>query len=737
MQLSIAEEGDGDAGGEDWTVPQISASLDGWGDRTDFVVLEALDGLRASGLVTESVREAETPLGPQVAYELTEAGRTRARELRAALATGSVAIGRNAEAATVTAELTTEHYADEMDSTVRIERSVAECFGAIEATVELSQPSTVTRYCQLLGEKARVEVEHGADLMAASTATREYQLAVDNGLRTRAAEAALLRGRAAGALDAHELAREQLEQALGTFQTMDDPARIARTHAELAIVDWDRGERALARDHHQQAVSCYQQLGDERGQARAHDRLGSLAYEQGAFEDATAYLDQAVAAYRSIGDQHAAGETLGRQGGAAWRRGALDRARDHYSDALSAFQAADDLPGVAKIHNNLGALARERGDHQTAQTQFAHALETFRTLGQFGQAAIARFNLGKTLERQGADDQATKRLRTALATFESDGDTHRVGGVYATLGHIARKRRAYDEAREHYRTALEAFETAEDRRRILRTRVHLGTIALATGAHDRASEQLRTVVQDADPEHDYRIVAMARARLAQIDERRGNEERARTRATDALFEVPDGSTDAAVVRTILGRIARSRGDVDRARELFSTAAETGVEDAGPLARSPFRPTIERGALERACGSHEEARQQLERARSRAESADDPHLLAATNAQLGALAHDCGHDEEARDRLGSALDGFRAVGDRYGIGTVRRRQGLLAYDRGEDERARDHWQQALDALDDVGASTTACDAAEALLEDGTEADPDRLREWAANARSIPE
>jgi tetratricopeptide (TPR) repeat protein len=192
-----------------------------------------------------------------------------------------------------------------------------------------------------------------------------------------------------------------------------------------------------------------------------------------------------------------------------------------------------------------------------------------------------------------------------------------------------------------------------------------------------------------------------------------------------------------VIRTVLGRIARKQGDVDRARELLSTAFEAGLEDADPLIRSVFHPQIELGALERACEAYGAATSQLETALECAREAGDPHRTAACSYQLGVLAHATSDDDEARTYLESALENYQQVGDRYGIATVRRRQGIIAHEQGEQDLARSRWRHALDAFDDVRAFAAARDTAEGLLDETDCDDPDRLREWAASARSIPE
>jgi predicted ATPase/DNA-binding SARP family transcriptional activator/Tfp pilus assembly protein PilF len=362
---------------------------------------------------------------------------------------------------------------------------------------------------------------------------------------------ALVRRRAAGRFDLHELVRRYLEghldaeaeaQALGdlcdfyaglmearerTLKELDEKVALGELDADVDNLRraWRYACEAGDRTQLARMAECYHFLLDTRGWYReGAEAFGSAAGRLDA-TDASAATDATGASTQqraTLGDLSArAGYfqfRLGRLGDA--RRtlegslellsetpasatsgfahhylGVLDflegdnhGAQRRYRRALACYDPNDDAWLMSRTLNNLGVVADTLGDYDEALRWYDLALDSSKRIRHVRGVASALVNLGVTFETLGRLDEAEAHYRESLEAYREIGDVRGEAASLSNLGHLAEARGAFVDAKDFYEQSVALKRKLGDPVITAVCLTNLGDVRVALGQEGRARE---------------------------------------------------------------------------------------------------------------------------------------------------------------------------------------------------------------------------------------------------------
>jgi predicted ATPase len=290
------------------------------------------------------------------------------------------------------------------------------------------------------------------------------------------------------AIDAADVARPWLEQALELARREGFAAPEAICVHSLGIVYWILGDLALAEEHMARSIDLFAPLvgSPERipspvniVEIRANRHEGDLGLRV-VFQDS-------LQPFVEISADAAVGYALANQASIARAGGDLVRARELLGHSAASFAASNDDAGKAVV------LVRR------AYLEFA----------------------------EGALPAARAVLKQALDLRRAHGDRRGVGLVLAGLGLIATAAGDYLSAERHLGDARDIFRRAGDRWGLASTLWRTADLAFARGSLDDAEAALREARSVLEATQRDRWIANTLAGLAQVAVIRGERERAR------------------------------------------------------------------------------------------------------------------------------------------------------------------------------------------------------------------
>ncbi len=365
-------------------------------------------------------------------------------------------------------------------------------------------------------------------------------------------------------------------------------------------------------------------------------------------------------------------------------------------------QEGDSHPELAaEAVAHLGAVARLEGDGDRARDLFERALEDWRRMGDLSGEA-------DTVRLQGWSDMTVGRVRAALPRLLRAADLERAAGVgprgttLQSLGWCEFQVGAVAEAQEHLWLAMESLGQEGSPIEAAWCMGILGFSFLVIGQLAQARSVAENLLELARIQSDPWTVGRCRLLLAAClvaQAEVGEAERLISKAERPLSD-REMLWEQSMLHLIDGRIARTKGDVERARRALQRGLETsrGTSYVGAEARL----LIELAGLELECGNLDEAE---DRARAtlavvRAGLGDDDSQLRA-RVVLARVAHQRGDTDQAELQLQDVVAtgaGRGPITDTWRVANAELAQVLV--ETGQLDRAR----QAVERAADGGVET---------------------------------
>lgn len=212
-----------------------------------------------------------------------------------------------------------------------------------------------------------------------------------------------------------------------------------------------KGQHNLAADNILQALRLYERLGDPYRAADAQLKLGEVQMAAGRYEDARTNLEAAAAAYRSLNDLYFAGQAERALGLLHYNRKAYDLAEPLFRENLVSSRELGDPYGVAQCEEYLGNIARAQANYDSAFAHYQRALPIYLEIGDGYNAAALRTSIAWIYYDQQAYEPAlaeARRGETAIRTVGSPvleaASQEVLYRIYSALGRPEAALRAFE-----------------------------------------------------------------------------------------------------------------------------------------------------------------------------------------------------------------------------------------------------------------------------------------------------
>lgn len=177
------------------------------------------------------------------------------------------------------------------------------------------------------------------------------------------------------------VARDAYVDALALVRTLDEPAMLARTLHNLAIVLRDVGEYESAMAMEEEALGHFRQARDARGIAVCLNSLGVNAAERGDYATATRWFEETLDICRAMGSERGVAYALHNLGEAATWSGDLAAAEALLEEGLECARTAGDRGLTASLLTVLACAALEGAEPSRATERAGRALTASVELG--------------------------------------------------------------------------------------------------------------------------------------------------------------------------------------------------------------------------------------------------------------------------------------------------------------------------------------------------------------------
>jgi len=246
-------------------------------------------------------------------------------------------------------------------------------------------------------------------------------------------------------------ARREYDQALGLFESVPSPARVAMVHWHIGAVANFMGQRSEAADQYRLALTQFRALGDSKSQANVLENL--LGVSGISPDESKAYAEEGLALARKIGDKSLEGSFLHHLGDDLFTKGDFAGAIEKLKEATACFEAAGNRSGLAYVWTSMGRLYRMHGAYEEAISSYEKGLAIQQELGdKFG--VIQSLNaMAISYGLSGRSTEAMNHYERALALARETGSprviafmTGNFGGALIGVGDYKRAIELLEEA---------------------------------------------------------------------------------------------------------------------------------------------------------------------------------------------------------------------------------------------------------------------------------------------------
>ncbi len=368
-------------------------------------------------------------------------------------------------------------------------------------------------------------------------------------------------------------AMSALEEALSLAE---DDARRAEIHAGLGWLHVQRGEVQAALENLNRSAALYEALGDAPGRAQVDYYLGVLYQQQKEWQRAIACFERYLEVSRQAGFSEGRASAYIELGNLYRLQRRWEQAERLLKRGIELARQDEDYAVLAQGYHYLGVLYSWQGRTEAVET-LHRALDIVRTrTRQPAQEARIQNTLAETLVRMNRWAEAEAAFHSSATIKERLGDKAGLAMTYGGLGRLYLRRWMFDRAAEYLQKDIEILseEFAANVAWIQQLTNTLGEVyrrqgnlKLAAECLERALELAESIPDPGVRERSLGYTHMLRANLA-LDA--GDIDIAEQECARAL-ELLAGTWAAGDVNRTAARLARTRGDLERARQYLERA----------------------------------------------------------------------------------------------------------------------------------------------------------------------
>ncbi|SER71491.1 DNA-binding transcriptional activator of the SARP family [Lentzea xinjiangensis] len=234
----------------------------------------------------------------------------------------------------------------------------------------------------------------------------------------------------------------------------DNPAALAITTKNYAMVFWQTAQYAKAIHHNERAIEMLRDQGDLQGVAGTLNNLSLVYRSMGRHAEAADLLEQAITVARELGDRHLESQAMSNVSNIYSALGRYDEALRACTSALALMRELGSRRDEADTRSALGMILHAMGRHEEALAALRSALAAVRAIGDVTTETVVLNYLGEVLTAAGRPAEAVVLLREALELAERIDDRREAANAHK---HLARAVADPAEAERHRREAEERF----------------------------------------------------------------------------------------------------------------------------------------------------------------------------------------------------------------------------------------------------------------------------------------
>lgn len=289
-------------------------------------------------------------------------------------------------------------------------------------------------------------------------------------------------------LDNHAVAIQTAQQALALWQTLNDPAGIARAYVQLGRYYYAQNDLAESKQNYERARQLWSDLNNRQEQAASLIMLGFIENRRGEWENSISFLTQARALTVEQDEPVQMGQIASALADIYNQSGLPEQGLFQYERALTYYRLTpdtrDDTMGIWAV----GSSYYQLGDYPAALSYLQQALD--RAQPGSLDAAISHEFLGRVYISKNEDAVALQHLQSALPIYTKAGNPKEAAQVLALMGQIYQQQGQLKRARQNYEQALNTFRKLSDRINQAAVYYALGRLELKSGNNDTAKNYL-------------------------------------------------------------------------------------------------------------------------------------------------------------------------------------------------------------------------------------------------------
>jgi predicted ATPase/class 3 adenylate cyclase len=393
----------------------------------------------------------------------------------------------------------------------------------------------------------------------------------------RALHYLILAGEKAARSYANEQARQHYEQALTLLSHVEHrPDQALQVYIGLGDVMTLIGAYPEARMHYESALGTISAGGGQahfQEQSALQRKVGITFERQGNYDAGLMCLAAAQTAIANAPQPMPVEQAriLNEAGWIHFQRGELAEAEKLLMQGLRLVEGTPNYDIMAALYNRLGGVYFQKGELEQA-AYFVHKSLTQReAMGDVIGVARLQNNLGLLRWRQGDYDSALSSFQQALKLLAQIGDIEALAFTYTNLGLLRTDRGELEQARDELRNSLEAALRIGHPLEIARARVHFARVHLYLGDTAQALSDLEDGLRIFRELHSQENLIEVCYLLGECWAEMGDLNQAEDWGQQGL-ELVSGAGEAALdhsaeygrILRLLGKIARQRGDLEKA-----------------------------------------------------------------------------------------------------------------------------------------------------------------------------
>lgn len=307
----------------------------------------------------------------------------------------------------------------------------------------------------------------------------------------------------------YDAATATYDLALAYATEHDNPADLAGTYRDRGIMFMQHQDLEAAIKNWVTARDIYDTLNEPARVARLYCDIASLRKQLGQWQRASEDYNEALMLLSSVDDDETRGIVLSNAAAAYVDQGDVQTAESFFIDAIKIAQKLNDRAAEATRRGNYGWFLLSTGRADRAMASLTYALRQSENLDMTLQAAVQTDNMGLAQVELGNLDEALSLQRQALTMIEPIDNANWEAIFHANIGQTLVLHARYAEAEVHFNEALTAGQLLSNYEVLIKAQVGLMRCAMQKGDLDTAKTMINNAVERAERLNTRRLLADA------------------------------------------------------------------------------------------------------------------------------------------------------------------------------------------------------------------------------------